>query len=154
MVLPTKFDLLILVNDLILVYQPLIERKSIRILLKADPDVMVHADENQVQLIMRNLIDNAIKFTPFGQCITINMKKEGSDVHICVINEVSSSDRLNVTSINAGKIQTPAYGTANEKGVGLGLHLCREYIIQNGGELRIALHSDKVSLCFNLSNAE
>lgn len=154
MAFPTKFDLLPLVNDLILVYRPLIERKSIHILLKADSDLMVHADENQVQLIMRNLIDNAIKFTPFDQCITINMKKDKSHVHICVINEVSGSDRLNVTSLNTAKIQTPAYGTANEKGVGLGLHLCREYVIQNGGELRIALHSDKVSLCFNLSNAE
>ncbi|TKC58462.1 GHKL domain-containing protein [Pedobacter hiemivivus] len=154
MVFPTRFDLLTLVNDLILVYQPLIERKSINILLKADSDLMVHADENQVQLIMRNLIDNAIKFTPFGQCITINLKKDESNVHICVINEVAGSDRLNVTSFNAGKIQTPAYGTANEKGVGLGLHLCREYIIQNGGELKIGLHPDKVSLCFNLSSAQ
>lgn len=153
-VFPTSFNLMMLVNDLILVYQPLIERKSITILIEADEDVVVYADENQIQLIMRNLIDNAIKFTPFRERITINMKKAERHINISVINPVDGTGRVNVASFNAGEIQTPAYGTANEKGVGLGLHLCREYIVQNGGELAVDLDSDQVSFSFTLLREE
>lgn len=153
-IIPSSFNLMMLVNDLILVYQPLIERKSIIILIEADEDLVVYADENQVQLIMRNLIDNAIKFTPFRESIRINMKKEERHINISVINQVDGSGRVNVASFNAGKIQTPAYGTANEKGVGLGLHLCREYIVQNGGELAVDLDSDQVSFSFTLLREE
>lgn len=153
-IFPTNFNLLTLVNDLILVYQPLIERKSIIILIDADKDVFVYADENQIQLIMRNLIDNAIKFTPFRERIMISMKKEERHINISVINQVDGSGRVNVASFNTGEIQTPAYGTANEKGVGLGLHLCREYIVQNGGELAVDLDSDQVSFSFTLLREE
>lgn len=147
---PVIFNLKTMVDDLILVYQPLLERKSITIMLDQDPDTMVYADENQVQLVMRNLIDNAIKFTPFGESIMINMKNEQQHVRVCVINPVSDADKLNVTCFDTDKIQTPSYGTANEKGVGLGLHLCREYIAQNGGALRIEINADQVAFCFQL----
>lgn len=153
-VFPTSFNLTILVNDLILMYQPLIKRKSIIILIEADEDLVVYADENQVHLIMRNLIDNAIKFTPFRERITINMRKEERHITISVINQVDGSGRVNVASFNPDEIQTPAYGTANEKGVGLGLHLCREYIVQNGGELAVDLDSDQVSFSFTLLREE
>jgi len=145
---PTCFDLRTVVDDLILVYQPLTERKSITILVEADDDLQVYADENQVQLIMRNLIDNAIKFTPLDQCIRIFLKKEEKHVRICVSNPVT--DAVNLSSLDKDSIQTPAYGTANEKGVGLGLHLCREYVAQNGGELVIELKSNEIMFCFQL----
>lgn len=147
---PIKFDLEVMVNDLLLVYRPLLARKSIDVRIDTDENLLVYADENQVQLIMRNLIDNAIKFTPFRQCIRIAMKKEAEYVKICVINPVNDAEDLNVASFQTDKIQAPTYGTANERGVGLGLHLCREYIVQNGGALEIAIESNQVSFCFNL----
>lgn len=146
---PSFFELNGLVNDLILVYQPLLERKSISILVDSEDDLQVYADENQVQLIMRNLIDNAIKFTPFEQQIRVVLKKEAKQVRIYVINPVA--DDVDISSFHAEKIQTPAYGTANEKGVGLGLQLCREYVAQNGSELTVALKSNEVIFCFYLS---
>lgn len=149
MAFPTLFDLKTMVDDLILVYQPLTERKSMGILLEADEDLQVYADENQVQLIMRNLIDNAIKFTPFEQNISIIMKREGKHIRICVRNPVS--EEVNISSFSKDIIQTPAYGTANEKGVGLGLHLCREYVAQNGSELLINLNGNQVTFCFQLA---
>lgn len=149
-IIPTSFNIMALINDLILVYQPLIERKSISIIIEADDELLVFADENQVQLVMRNLIDNAIKFTPLHETISIHLRKNEHHIRISVINQVDSSGRINVASFNAGEIQTPAYGTANEKGVGLGLHLCREYIVQNGGELAVDLESDQVSFSFTL----
>lgn len=151
---PVDFDLKTMVDDLILVYQPLLERKSIAILVEQDEYIMVYADENQVQLIMRNLIDNAIKFTPFGASIIIKMKSVPQHVSVSVINPVSDADKLNLTSFDTDKIQTPSYGTANEKGVGLGLHLCREYIAQNGGELRVEINADQVSFCFQLRSKQ
>ncbi|WP_316810107.1 sensor histidine kinase [Pedobacter heparinus] len=147
---PLNFNLKQLTDDLLLVYQPLIERKSIRAVLIAEQGMEVFADENQVQLIMRNLIDNAIKFTPLQNTITITLKKEAQYIQVCITNPVSGSAAVHLDTFHADKIHNPAYGTANEKGVGLGLHLCREYIQQNGGELTVHLNSEQVSFSFRL----
>ncbi|ACU03925.1 sensor histidine kinase [Pedobacter heparinus] len=147
---PSNLDLKEMISNLLLVYQPLITRKSIGIAFLADQHIEVYADENQIQLVMRNLIDNAIKFTPFQQNITISLKKDATHAHIIVTNPVSGAVAINQDTFSSGKIHNPAYGTANEKGVGLGLHLCREYIQQNGGELIVELRSDQVSFSFSL----
>lgn len=147
---PLNFNLKQLIDDLLLVYHPLTERKSIRMVLAADQHMEVFADENQVQLIMRNLIDNAIKFTPLHNAITITLKKEAQYIQVCISNPVSGSVAAHPDTFEANKIPKPAYGTANEKGVGLGLHLCREYIQQNGGELIVHLDAEQVSFSFAL----
>lgn len=147
---PLDFNLRELIDDLLLVYQPLTERKSIGIVLFAAQDTAVFADENQVQLIMRNLIDNAIKFTPLQNTITITLKRTAKHIEVCISNPVSGSVAIDLDTLTTDKIHNPAYGTANEKGVGLGLHLCREYIQQHGGELIIQLNADQVSFSFEL----
>ena len=149
---PSVFDLQKMVDELMPVYQPLTERKSIRMLVESEKNLLVYADENQVQLIMRNLIDNAIKFTPLEQSIRIRLKREDKSISICISNPYS--DLLNKDFLQADQIQSPAYGTANEKGVGLGLHLCRAYIAQNGGALLIGFDDNQVTFCFKLPGAD
>jgi len=148
------FDLNLVLNELMFVYQPLSKRKSIEIALIIPDESMVYADPNQVQLVLRNLFDNAIKFTPFEETITItianNPHLNDNYVHICVSNPVSDIEKISVDNFNAGESHTPAYGTANERGVGLGLHLCREFVQQNGGQFYANIEAEQVVFTFTL----
>lgn len=147
---PEMFDLNSVLNELVFVYQPLSDRKSIKIALVTPEELMVYADPNQVQLVLRNLFDNAIKFTPLQQTITIALHLDNNHVRICLSNPVSDIEKINIDNFNAEVSHTPAYGTANERGVGLGLHLCREFVLQNGGQFYVSIEADQVVFSFTL----
>lgn len=147
---PAAFNLKLLTEDLLLVYLPLIKYKGIAIELYADEQAVVYADENQIQLVLRNLIDNAIKFTPIPQSIEIKLASKSDHIEIWVSNPISEANKLNLENINNPAAFEATYGTGQEKGVGLGLHLCREYIKINGGNLEVTVIGKLVSFCFQL----
>jgi signal transduction histidine kinase len=151
---PFAFNLKLLIEDLILVYSPLIQLKGIAVNLQADERVVVYADENQIQLVLRNLIDNAIKFTPPAHSIGISLTQKENLLEICVSNTISSTNALNIERITNPNAFEATYGTGQEKGIGLGLHLCREYIRANGAELEVRITGRLVSFCFNLPGVE
>ncbi|WP_235012641.1 sensor histidine kinase [Pedobacter africanus] len=147
---PTVFDLKLMAEDLVLVYSPLIQAKGIAVNLQAPQHPLVYADENQIQLVLRNLIDNAIKFTPPSHSIGISLTKNKTSIEVCVNNTTSNSNELNIESITNTSAFEATSGTGHEKGIGLGLHLCREYLKGNGSELKVNISGRSVSFCFQL----
>lgn len=150
---PTRFDLEELIENLKLVYLPLIQSKGITINLQTTQHCFVYADQNQIQLILRNLIDNAIKFTPPSHNIDLSLFTQQTRLEICVSNTVSSANELNIESMTNPDAFEATSGTAHEKGVGLGLHLCREYIKSNGSKLKVEINDREVSFSFELPPA-
>lgn len=146
----TYFELKQLIEELLLVYTPLMHNKEIKEILQIEGTFKVYADENQVKLITRNLIDNAIKFTPKHGEVKISLEDETGFVKVNISNTVS--DQNNINNLNTKERQgfKATYGTDNERGIGLGLHLCREYIRSNGGELNITTDEKIVSFSFTL----
>lgn len=144
------FDLKKSIEELMLVYTPLIQKKEIEVLIDIHNAAPVLADENQVNLVLRNLIDNAIKFTPRSSRIEIVVKHIQKDIEIAIANIVADPAKININDMIAPHAVEATYGTENEKGVGLGLHLCREYIRSNGGELAINLQGGLIVFSFNL----
>ena len=148
----THFDLKHLVENLMLVYQPLIEKKGILSRLQVEGDTMVYADENQIQLVLRNLIDNAIKFTSHGRTILIALTGRNNGLEVSLSNTITDPAPFNLKNImNSPTLQT-TYGTNMEKGVGLGLHLCKEYLRSNGSELKAKVDGDMVTFYFELKH--
>lgn len=147
---PAAFNLKLLTEDLLLVYLPLIKHKGIAIELHADEPAIAYADENQIQLVLRNLIDNAIKFTAAPQSIEINLAGKPDYIEIRVSNPISDANKLNLENINNPGTFEATYGTGQERGMGLGLDLCREYIKINGSNLEIKVIERLVSFCFQL----
>lgn len=97
----------------------------------------VYADINMLQTILLNLISNAIKFTNLNGEVTIDAKQNGDNVEITVSdNGVGMSEEIlqNLFKVDKSLIVN---GTANEKGSGLGLILCKEFIEKLGGVIRI-----------------
>jgi signal transduction histidine kinase len=147
---PEHFDLKLVVERLILVYQPLSLTKNVKLVTRFSGLCHVYADINEINLIFRNLIDNAIKFSPQNCEIHLVLERLGAEVHVKVSNETQEDRRNTLESLlqAEGYLSTP--GTNNEQGIGLGLQLCREYIKLNGGEMQVVVGEGQVSISFSL----
>lgn len=116
-------------------FRPIAEAKNISLSNEITRDLTVHADANALQTIIRNLLNNAIKFTPQGGEVSIQTEEKNDKVFI-KINDTG-------TGISAEKLEKlftlnkkSTAGTAGEKGSGLGLMLCRELVELNKGTIR------------------
>lgn len=124
-------------------------RKNISLDCYFDPSAGIYADSDMMQLILRNIVGNAIKFTGMGGHIMVKAEAQGSNCLISVKDDgigMSEEKQQSIFSLNVES----TFGTNNEKGVGLGLMLCMEFIkAQNG---RIWLESvPGEGTCFYIS---
>jgi len=110
------------------------EQKSIMLENLVDDEAICYADEDILSLIIRNLIANAIKFTMYGKVSVETETREG----FCQITITDTG--IGIAPENIDKIFTRNYytkGTHKEKGTGLGLMLCKEFIERNHGTLSV-----------------
>jgi signal transduction histidine kinase len=103
---------------------------------KVPSSLKVWADEDMVQVLIRNLISNAIKFCNPNDAITIEGRDMGDTAEICVVDTGIGIGREVLAKINR-KESVTTFGTANEKGVGLGMLLCHEFVQANRGVFRV-----------------
>ena len=97
----------------------------------------VYAEENSVGIIVRNLLHNAIKFTPHGGEVGISASQSGGMAEIVVSDTgagISPAENPPNVPIDLEKLKSIA-GTDSESGTGLGLSICRELVLKNGGRL-------------------
>jgi two-component system sensor histidine kinase/response regulator len=114
----------------------------------------VYADLDMVKTVLRNLISNAIKFTSPGGNITLSAVLKNSFVEICVIDNGMGIRPEDVGRMFKEHGFTTA-GTADEKGTGLGLMLCRDFIEKNGGRIWVESEWGKgSSFCFTIPVAK
>jgi signal transduction histidine kinase len=102
-----------------------------------DEDVTVNADVNSVKTIIRNIISNAIKFTNSEGLITIFVDEWKDVVEVGIRDTgvgMSAEDQTRIFDISA---KHTTVGTHSEKGTGLGLILCREFVERNGGTISV-----------------
>jgi two-component system sensor histidine kinase/response regulator len=112
----------------------LADRKNISITNKIPPDILVDADKVTIQTVIRNLISNAIKFTPEGGNIVIKSKISNKQVILSITDSGPGIKLEDQEKILSEKSFTN-FGTNNEKGSGLGLLLCKELVEKNKGKL-------------------
>jgi signal transduction histidine kinase len=127
--------------------EPLIKtaaNKKIGLKNKVPPSLTAWADRNMVQVLIRNLISNAIKFCNAGDTITIEGRAANDTVEICVTDTGIGIAKEVLTKINR-KESVTTFGTANEKGVGLGMLLCHEFAVANRGSFRVESEPGKGS---------
>jgi signal transduction histidine kinase len=109
--------------------------KKIEMSNQIDPNLEAFIDPDQINLVFRNLISNAIKFTPENGKITLQSKKEADFCEIAITDTGVGMSDENVAKLFNKTTHFTTYGTANEKGTGLGLLLCQEMIEKNGGTI-------------------
>lgn len=123
------------VLDTLNLLQQNLSSKQIKIELSVADAFNVYADANHVQLILRNLIANAIKYSYPTSKIILSAKATDGFVYFSVqdFGTGMSADKLS-SLFKYGEI-TSQYGTLNEKGTGLGLMLCKEFVEKNNGKV-------------------
>ncbi|MBC7382692.1 MAG: sensor histidine kinase [Bacteroidia bacterium] len=133
---PELQDLRTNIIDVFELYRIQTKEKGIVLSSKIIDRVLVYIDKNHLNLLMRNLISNAIKFTNSGGEVTISSKNcDHEMMQICVTDTGIGMSPENVVKAFMTNDHHTTYGTLNEKGTGLGLMLCKEYIEQNGGKI-------------------
>lgn len=130
------------------------QAKNINIDNKTIQPVRVWADRDMISLVLRNLISNAIKFTPPGGQIYVDASEQAFFAEVYVKDSGKGIGPEELKKINGPDFYT-TNGTAQEQGTGLGLMLCKEFLTKNKGKLRIESEAGKGSVfSFTLPRAE
>lgn len=133
---PTFINLFEIINNNEKFLRELAYTKSIHIKNFVSEESIVWADKNQIDLVVRNILSNAIKFSNEKGIITISSKENSNYIQIVITdNGVGISDEIKAGLFSFDNILITTYGTANEKGTGLGLPLCKEMIENNHGKI-------------------
>lgn len=96
---------------------------------------LVFADENMLTIVVRNLISNAIKFTPKGKQIQVSVNKSQTEHIITVKDEGVGVKPENMHKLFKNTETFTTFGTNGEKGTGLGLLLCKDFIMKHNGTI-------------------
>lgn len=154
----------IVVKPVLLPVQPMVQdtlglfshqacQKNILLNEEMEPSLCAFADKDMVQVILRNLISNAIKFCRLGDSLTILSRCVDGEIEICVADTGVGLTEEALDKIRRGESFT-CYGTAKEKGTGLGILLCREFAEANGGRFWIEGEWGKGCRCYFTLPAE
>ncbi|MEW6652635.1 MAG: PAS domain S-box protein [Bacteroidota bacterium] len=120
-------------------------RKGISIVYEIQYDIIVFADEDMLNTVLRNLITNAIKFTGTNGTITIRAERKNELAEISVTdNGVGMDDKI-LSNLFRLDISHTSFGTNKEAGTGLGLILCKEFIEKQGGKIWVESAAGKGS---------
>ena len=130
----TKMDLKEALQSTFSIHQSIAAEKGIRLSDQLNGGVFIMADTDMLQLIIRNLINNAIKFTAPGGEIVVSNDMIDDKCRIIVKDNGSGIPVEKQKNIFSLKVSS-TFGTKNEKGVGLGLVLCKEFTELQNGEI-------------------
>ncbi len=134
---PEKFRIAEVIRENVQLLKKAALNKKIKVELTVDDEVHVFADKNSVRTVVRNLISNAIKFTNEEGVITIFVDEWKDNVEIGVHDTgvgMPPEIREKIFDISA---KHSTLGTNNEKGTGLGLILCKEFVERNNGHISV-----------------
>lgn len=112
-------------------------KKEISLVNEVDKIINIEADEDMTDTIFRNLITNAIKFTPEGGSIKIDATQQGSMALINVSDTGVGMDEETKSKLFRLDVNHSSLGTSQEKGTGLGLILCKEFVEKHNGKIWI-----------------
>jgi PAS domain S-box-containing protein len=134
---PQQIEVAPLIEKTVSLLSGLAEKKKISIETKVPEGTTVKADGDMLQTVIRNLVSNAIKFTnPEGK-VTIAVKAEKSGTLFSVTDTGVGIPPGDMEKILNPNTSYTSYGTSGEKGTGLGLDICRDFIQKHGGQLLV-----------------
>lgn len=140
---PEKLPVKALSASIIQSLNEIASNKNIDLDSSVETDHEVFADKNMVLLVIRNLVSNAIKFTPQKGKITVSSFSEDGFVKIAVADSGVGIDKNKMDSLFKIDMKVSTPGTENEQGNGLGLVLCKEFVEHNGGKIGIESELNK-----------
>jgi len=120
-------------------------QKGITIESNIPENLIVHVDENMFKVLIRNLVGNAVKFTHSGGKVDVTVKKLADRIQISVKDTDIGISAENIEKLFRISSVYVARGTAKEKGTGLGLILCKEFVEKHSGSIWVESDEGKGS---------
>ncbi|MCG8701366.1 MAG: hybrid sensor histidine kinase/response regulator [Bacteroidales bacterium] len=142
---PVLLDIRDIIQGNVQLLTNLARSKEIQLQVNVDREYQVMSDQNMIDTVIRNLVTNAIKFTPTGGLITISVITNEDEIIVTVKDTgvgISPENLSKLFKIDSGH---STLGTSNEKGTGLGLVLCKEFIDKHEGRIWVESELNKGS---------
>ena len=131
---PQPVNLKKMADDNVALLKSVADKKSVKLIVDIYDNFEAFADANMINLVIRNLVVNAIKFTSEDDEIRLTVKREGAKGIFSVQdNGIGIDERILAKLFELETYSTT--GTANEKGTGLGLVLCKDFVEKNHGTI-------------------
>lgn len=132
---PESISIYSLANNTLTLLAPQAQRKSVQLHNLSRQDIEGFADTDMIQLVLRNLLSNAIKFCNEGDVITIETEPADNDMLLVSVRDTGIGIKAEKLPKLFGLRTYTSLGTAKEKGSGLGLAMCRDFVENNGGKI-------------------
>ncbi len=134
---PDHIELAPLAQEALSLLAPTAEAKSINLVSEIPPKLIVFADKNMVSAVLRNLVENGIKYTGEGGEVKLHSGGLGDMAEITVTDTGRGIDPEALEDLFRIDVRTSRPGTHKERGTGLGLILCKEFVEVNQGAIRV-----------------
>ncbi|MDZ7765695.1 MAG: HAMP domain-containing sensor histidine kinase [Melioribacteraceae bacterium] len=138
---PEKFNIRELADQVISNLKPQLDKKYINVENKIE-DKEIFADSNMIEIILRNLLSNAIKYSTNNGKIYLSSKTNHSFYISVKDNGIGMNEEIQKNLFKSDFLQSQR-GTAGEKGTGIGLSLCKEFIDNHNGEIKVKSKLDE-----------
>ena len=136
-----------LVEETLAVYRSPAREKGVAVRTALPDGLVGYADKDMMQVVIRNLVSNAVKFCDTGDQVTVSAMRKGGEIEICVADTGTGMTTHALDRIRRKESFTN-YGTAKEKGTGLGILLCHEFAEANRGRFYVESEWGKGSRCY------
>lgn len=142
---PELIDISILINESITSLKETSILKNIKIITTVPNDTFVFADQEMVKAVIRNLLTNAIKFSNSDSYVKITAEEDSAHTKIMITDKGVGIKPETLNSLFRIDKAISTKGTQGEKGTGLGLILCKEFLQKNKGQLLVESDVNKGS---------
>jgi signal transduction histidine kinase len=149
-----EIELKDLVNEIFQIFDFQASTKNILLRNLIEIDFHILSNKNMLQLVLRNLVSNALKFTPKKGTIEIGIRQDYLNLEIYVKDSgIGMSEEIRSNLFNSNQ-HNSTRGTENEKGTGLGLKLCKEFLDKYNGSISVKSKPKKgTTITVSLKNA-
>lgn len=140
---PQKVKLSDIIRTVVNTLQISAMRKEITLEPGCPVSISIYVDKNMIETVIRNLVSNAIKFSPANSVIKIETEENTDFLSVIVKDSGIGMDDETVKQLFNQDSYNTRRGTSNEKGVGLGLMICKEFVETHGGKISVISKVDE-----------
>ncbi len=142
-----SFDLAEVLQENLTLVLPQAEQKGVNLAYQAQAQALVLADHNMIRLVVRNLLSNAVKYCRQGDTIQLSYQIDNEQVTVSIQDTGIGMNAEQLKTVFTPHVAS-TYGTNNEKGAGLGLMLCKDFVERNAGKIWVESEAGKGSTFF------
>jgi signal transduction histidine kinase/ligand-binding sensor domain-containing protein len=134
---PTRFNLSTLIQENVNLHKILADKKGIMLLSPDNQDIYAYGDRDMINSVIRNLMTNAVKFTHRNKKVEVKVQTREEEVEVSIVDEGIGIEKEQIEKLFRIDEKFKSTGTEGEKGTGLGLIICREFVEKHGGQIRV-----------------